>query len=168
VSLPCCARGIVGGRDSRDRAVVGKIVDLHDRSARIGVGGRHHHVVPAQTHRDVSRRRIEHRYFAIIAAHPSFSERLSEIRDPVVRGRDKVNRVGTSGSRVLEGVVSSRIRSNGVEWPRAVRSNAVQDDPRTTHRLHARATGAYDPAGHLLRNRWKSGLQEQQDRQTTY
>src|SRR5450759_2507813 len=168
VSLPCGTSRGFALCDARDGAVVGEIVHLDDRSERVRVGGRYYHVVPTQAHRDVTRSRVEDGYLPAVTAHPALRERQSEIRNAVVRSGDEINRVLASSARIVEGVAAARVRSNGVEWSSAVRAYAVQDDPRSGHRVHALATGTHDASGNLLRNGWESGLHEQQDRQVTY
>ena len=120
--------------DARDGAVVGEIVHFDDGSARVRIGGRNHYMVSAQAHRYVKRSGVEDRYLAIVTAHAGRGERRSEIRDAVVRSGDEINRVLAAGAHIIEGVASAGIRSDGVEWSGAVRSHAVQDDPRSRSR----------------------------------
>ena len=94
--------------------------------------------------------RIEDGYVAVVAAHFSLRERRSKVGDPIVRCGDEIDCVFASGANVAEGIAAARIRSNGVEWPGAVWSDSVQNDPRAAYRIHPMRAGTYDSSRHSL------------------
>src|SRR4051812_36889343 len=122
----------------------------------------------AQAEWNGRRCRVEHSDLAILAADSAFREGRREVGDAVVGRRNEIDSLVASSSLIPERIATPRIGFDGVEWTGTVRTDAMEYDPRTFHRVHSPQTGTHDRSRDFLRSGRESGLQKEQDRQLTY
>src|SRR5919206_297221 len=98
----------------------------------------------AQTERDVARGSVEDCDLAIVTTDLSLGERRREIGDALVRGGDEVDRIVAAGAGVVESVPTTWIGSHRVQWSSVIGADAMQDNPRTAHGIHATKPRTHD------------------------